>query len=181
MKVLTHGSNVNFHCSSKEMNFELLHALLLSKKEMSDILGIGILNHEQQQLQLLGDLSDIEIDEEKEIFEFSIIYLDEQENRCVETRRLNTDDFYMSHEAVFDIYDERKGKVAYSVIYLTFWDDNNKEITYFLADLKQVEHPLSCVVQFWEKVREVGRDVDFELTGCTANELKEVRKRMKKN
>lgn len=180
MRILTHATNINFHCSAKEMNFALLQALLQKRLEQNEYLSLGIIHDSQEKMQLLGTIDDIQIDEDKDEFHLTVSYLDDHENTHSETIYHTTEEFQISHEAIFDIHDEKRGTISYCIIYLTFWSESG-EVTYFLANLEEVDHPLSCVVQFWEQVKDVGNDVDFELTGCTANEFKEVIKRLRNN
>ncbi|WP_044642241.1 hypothetical protein [Risungbinella massiliensis] len=181
MRILTHGSNINFHCSSKEMDFTKLHAFLESKIDETVHLSIGILQPEKERLEVLGDLRELHINELKEEFIFQVSYLDGEDVQRSERIFHATEDFIISHEAIFDIHDEKNGTVSYAIQYLTFWGENGEEITYFLVDMLSVEHPLACVVQFWDKVKDVGRDVDFTITGCAANEYQEVLKRLRSN
>jgi hypothetical protein len=73
----------------------------------------------------------------------------------------------LSQEACFDILDDQKGRLRYRVIYLTFIEHEGGETTYFIADGQGVSNPLACVAEFWQQVYEVGRDVDFNLSGCS--------------
>lgn len=181
MYILTHGSNINFHCSSKEMDFVRLQNFLENKIDETAYLSIGILQPEKERLEILGDLRGIEINESEEEFTFQVSYLDEDDIQRSERIFHSTEDFIISHEAIFDIHDEQRGTISYAIQYLTFWAEGGEEVTYFLVDMLGVEHPLACVVQFWDKVKEVGRDVDFKITGCAANEYQEVLKRLRNN
>jgi hypothetical protein len=161
MKVFSHGSNVNFQTSTREMFFSDLEVLIQQKKEKSKQLVMGMLKPEQEQLAVYGVLSKIALQEDIHRFEI-------EEEDPVE---LDQEKFLISQETIFTIEDEREGKIDYQILYLTYEEDEG-ELVLFFIDESTVTHPLACVVQFYPHVKEVGRDVDFSLIGCTANQWK---------
>ncbi|WP_028778713.1 hypothetical protein [Shimazuella kribbensis] len=164
MKVFAHGSNVNFQTSTREMFFTDLEALIQHQKDKSDQFIMGHLKHAKEQLAVYGLLLKSSLNDSIHIFE--------TEEETIEWKQ---EQFYISQEAVFTIEDEREGKKDFTVIYLTYEDDEGESVLFFM-DETAVTHPLACVVQFYEQVKEIGRDVDFSLIGCTANEWKPSKK-----
>ncbi len=170
MRVFSHGSNVNFHQSTKEMFAPDLNRIIQSFKESTESLLFGSIDVTNEALYVFGRLQKIEIDESADLFSVSYQQMEDGINDHIER---SFADLEISHEAIFDVIDEKKGRVQNRVIYVTFWDEEkNGEITYFFADEHRVSNPLECVVTFWEQVSNVGRDVDFNLTGCAAHERK---------
>jgi hypothetical protein len=160
VKVFSHGCNVNFQTSAREMFFSDLETLLQRKKDQSQQLVMGILKPDKEQLAVYGLLIRCNLND--------VIHKFELENEMIEW---NQDHFLLSQEAAFTIEDDRKGQVGYDVLYLTYEDREGESVLFFI-DEDAVTHPLACVVQFYEQVKDVGRDVDFSLTGCSANEWK---------
>ncbi|MCH5583614.1 hypothetical protein MK805_01335 [Shimazuella sp. AN120528] len=160
MKVFSHGSNVNFQISAREMFFTDLESLLKRKKEQSGRFVMGLLKPDKEQLVVYGLLTRYNLNDTEHTFELED-----------ETIKWPQDQFLLSQEAVFTIEDERQGQVDYDILYLTYEDSEGESVLFFI-DENNVTHPLACVVQFYEQVKEVGRDVDFSLTGCSANEWK---------
>lgn len=160
MKVFSHGSNVNFQTSAREMFFSDLETLFEQKKEHSKKFVMGLLKPDKEQLVIYGLLTRCNLD--------NTIHKFELEDEVIQWQQ---DDFLLSQEAAFTIEDERQGKVDYEILYLTYEDEEGESVLFFM-DESAVTHPLACVVQFYEQVKDVGRDVDFSLTGCSANEWK---------
>jgi hypothetical protein len=156
-----HGSNVNFQTSTREMFFSDLTTLLQQKKEQSRRFVVGLLRAEKEQIAVYGALKSFVLNEDVHIFEIE----DEDE------LRFDREQFLLSQEAIFTIEDERNGQIDVTVTYLTY-EEADGEIVVFLIDEAAVTHPLACVVQFYGQVKEVGRDVDFHVIGCTANQWK---------
>lgn len=159
VKVFSHGSNVNFQTSAREMFFSDLETLFEQKKEHSKQFVMGLLKPDKEQLLIYGLLTRCNLDDSIHKFEL--------EDEVIQWQ---PDDFLLSQEAAFTIEDERQGKVDYEILYLTYEEEG--ESVLFFMDESAVTHPLACVVQFYEQVKDVGRDVDFSLTGCSANEWK---------
>jgi hypothetical protein len=160
VKVFSHGSNVNFQTSAREMFFSDLESLLKQKKDESKQLVMGLLKPDKEQLVVYGLLMTCNLNES--IHKFML------EDEVIEFQQ---DHFLLSQEAAFTIEDERQGQVDYDVLYLTYEGEDGESILFFM-DENAVTHPLACAVQFYEHVKDVGRDVDFSLTGCAANEWK---------
>lgn len=160
MKVFSHGSNVNFQTSTREMFFPDLESLLQDKIRSAQRLILGTINPHKEQLFVYGQLNQVTLTESTNI-------LQTEDEELI----LDPDQFLLSQEAIFTITDETKGQIDVEVLYLTY-DKSGEESIYFLFDEEMVTHPMSCVVQFYEQVKEIGRDVDFSLSGCTAHEWK---------
>jgi hypothetical protein len=170
MRVFSHGQNVNFQKSTKEMFAADLNKIILRFMESTESLLFGSIDVANEALYLFGRLQKIEIDESADLFSVSF---QQMEDGVVDHLERSFADLEISHEAIFDVIDEKKGRVQSRVIYVTFWDEEKKdEVTYFFIDEHQVSNPLECVVSFWEQVSDVGRDVDFNLTGCAAHDRK---------
>lgn len=156
-----HGSNVNFQASTREMFFPDLTALLQQKKQQSERFVVGLLRADKEQIAVYGNLDSFILNEDVHIFR-----IDGEDELSFERKQ-----FLLSQEAIFTIEDERNGQIDVTVTYLTY-EEADGEIVVFLLDEAAVTHPLACVVQFYDQVKEVGRDVDFNVIGCTANEWK---------
>jgi len=161
MEVFSHGSNVNFQTSTREMFFSDLEELIQQKKKHSKSFVLGILKPAKEQIAVFGQLEDALLQDATHVFEIS--------GEDPITFAKNT--FFMSQEAIFTIDDERAGQIEYDVLYLTYEDDDEETIL-FIMDETAVTHSLACVVQFYEQVKDVGRDVDFSLIGCSSNQWK---------
>ncbi|SEM72198.1 hypothetical protein [Lihuaxuella thermophila] len=169
MKVFSHGCVVNFQESTREMFSSDLDRLINNLIRQTDQMLFGTVDLDKQEVRLFGHVQAIRLDEESDRCEMSFTLLEET---GAETVVHSIEDLLISHEALFDILDDVKGQVSYRVVYLTFADgEGGGEITYFFADANAVTHPLACVAEFWQQVSEVGRDVDFNLSGCTAHDL----------
>lgn len=169
MRVFTHGSMVNFQASAREMYASDLHRLLQKRIQQNSSILFGTIDLNHEELKIYGTLIQSEISEENNrcAFTFSLIDQDQEE-----TVKHTYEELLISHEACFDIMDDHKGQVEYNVLYVSFLDEKTgEETTYFFADEHSVTHPLACVAQFWEQVHEVGRNTDFNLTGCIAHEV----------
>ncbi len=166
--VFTHGSVVNFQESAREMFPEDLAYLFDTYLSDTDALLFGTIHLERQELHQFGYVQSLHIDPDRQLFR--CLYTPMESSETKEIVRSLTE-LQISHEAHFDVIDQSQGKLRYQVAYVTFEDDDGEEITYFLADGKRVENPLMYVAAFWEHVSEVGRDVDFSMTGCQAHDL----------
>jgi len=169
MKVFTHGSNVNFQESAREMVPADLADVLKRYLSESNALLFGTIDLGQEELRQYGYVRAIHIDEAQ----FRCIFLpfESKEEREI---TYAMDELLISHEAHFDVVDQKSGQLRYQVAYVTFEPDDvdqNNEITYFFADAERVENPLMYIATFWEQVHEVGRDTDFAMTGCRAHDL----------
>lgn len=162
MKVFSHGSNVNFQISTREMLSSELERLVHNKINQNQQLVLGVLYPNKEQLEVFGHLIKCSFMDQFHSFE-----IEEEED----TIQPNADQFIISQEAIFTIEDERKGQVEVEVLYFTY-EQNDEEMVYFCIDELAATHPMACVVQFYEQVKNVGRDVDFSLTGCSVNEWK---------
>ncbi|TCS94942.1 hypothetical protein [Hazenella coriacea] len=177
MKVFPHGSNVNFQTSTREMFDSHLEQLLQRYMEGKQIL-FGTIDVNNDELRIYGTATSVRINNENKECEFQY-QLNDDSHQSGQIS-VSFDELLISHEASFDLLDEDHGTVPYKVIYVTFENpETGEETTYFFADEKGVSQPLSCVVEFWSQVSEVGRDVNFELTGCTANEFSRLLKQKK--
>lgn len=160
MRVFSHGSNVNFQSSSREMFFPDLEKLLNHKLQTAKQLIFGIINPNEEQIMVLGSLAQITLTEDRHSFEMK-----------EEKVELDHEQFFLSQEAIFTIQDEQRGQLDVDVLYLTYNQGTGEQI-YFFIDEETTTYPLSCVVQFYPQVKDVGRDVDFSLSGCTASQWK---------
>ncbi|MBA4492933.1 hypothetical protein ACFO25_08410 [Paenactinomyces guangxiensis] len=169
MNAFSHGCVVNFQESVREMFASDLDRLINDLLKQSDAVLLGTIDLEKEELHLYGHARTIQFDEQTNRCEIVFTTMEEQPG---ETIRYSLEDLVISHEALFDIVDEGKGQVSYRVLYVTFANpESGQETTYFLADENAVSHPLACVAEFWQQVSEVGRDVDFNLSGCSAYDL----------
>jgi hypothetical protein len=164
MKVFSHGSNVNFQTSTREMFFPDLERLLQDKIQSADLFVLGMIHPTNEQLEVYGRLTKVSFTDSVNFF----VIEGEEEKPIL----LDADQLLISQEAIFTIEDEKKGQVDVEVFYLTYKQDDYTEVVYFAIDESSVTHPMACVVQLFEQVKDVGQDVDFSLTGCTANEWK---------
>ncbi|MBA4601369.1 hypothetical protein [Thermoactinomyces mirandus] len=169
MKVFAHGCNINFQESVREMFVPDLKRLFEKALAESDQLLFGKIDLEKQEIIVYGRLKEIVFSEGKNDFVFTY-----QLQNCPENKeeRQKLEELYLSHEACFDIVDEKRGTIPYRVLYVTFMNENSgDETTYFVADERGGSQPLACVAEFWQQVYELGRDIDFEMFGCTAHDL----------
>lgn len=165
MKTFSHGSNVNFHESTQEMTPDRLERIFHRWLEETNGLTMGTIHLEKEELRQYGRAIAVSLDGEQITITF--IPIDETEQQTIHH---SLEDLAISHEAVFNIVDEAKGEVRCRVLYLTF-DAIDDELTYYFVD-ETASEPLACVAEFWQQVSEVGRDVDFTLSGCSANQFK---------
>ncbi|WP_124727984.1 hypothetical protein [Staphylospora marina] len=175
MKVFAHGCLINFDRSAREMTPSDLDRLLQGFIGEHSRTWLGTIDLDKSELRLYGDLQSVRIDEGENRCEF--VFLPAEGER--EERRIvhPADHLAISHEAVFDIEDPRRDRVTVRVVYITVSEPGAlEETTYFLADPDACSDILSCVAEFWSLVHEVGRDVDFRVTGCMANDLSFLRK-----
>lgn len=164
MRVFPHGNVVNFQSSVREMFADDLERLLKRAGEGTSVLT-GTIDAEEGTLHLYGRMSDIEIREQEDRFVIRFRTLEGDADR--ESVR-SFESLMLSHEAHFDIEDPDRGTVRYSAYYVTFTGEDGREETFFFADEQSVSRPLDCIVAFWDHVRNVGRDADFESSGCAA-------------
>ncbi|MBD1371019.1 hypothetical protein IC620_01420 [Hazenella sp. IB182357] len=166
MKVFPHACKINIHRSVREMTADKLQALLnrlLSEQQMT---LFGSLDIDKEELRIYGYMQTADINEETDQALFEFITLEDQTRMDIKE---SFDQLRISHEAHFDIIDEKYGALSYGVHYLTFENKQDEgETTYFLAETDGVSEPLACVAEFWPKVMELGRDTDFG-TGCTSS------------
>ncbi|SFI99891.1 hypothetical protein [Thermoflavimicrobium dichotomicum] len=168
MRVFSHGCNINFSESTREMFAPDLNKIIQQYIKDSDSVLFGMIHLEEEALYVFGRAQQVVIDEPNN--RFAVTYM-QMEKPLTENIELPFENLEISHEAIFDVIDEQKGQVQYRVIYVSFWDEGEKkERTYFFADEHLVSNPLECVAAFWEQVTDVGRDVDFNMTGCTAHD-----------
>lgn len=165
MKVFTHGSNVNFQVSAREMVPSDLQNVFTRYMQKTDALLLGTIDLNRQELHQYGYVRTIQIDDDR--FQCTFTPFETQE---VQQVTYETETLQISHEACFDVLDPKNGKLCYQVAYVTFENEQGDEKTYFLADAKPVENPLMYIAAFWEQVHEVGRDTDFSMTGCMAHD-----------
>lgn len=163
MRVFPHGNVVNFQASIREMSAADLERLLKRVIERATVLT-GTIDADEGKLHLYGRMNDIEVSEPHDRFAIRFRTMEEDVDR-EEVRPF--EQLSLSHEAHFDIEDSNRGTIRYSVYYVTFTGEDGKEETFFFADEKSVSRPLDCIAVFWDQVREVGRDADFESSGCT--------------
>jgi hypothetical protein len=173
-KVFTHGSMVDFQPSAREMFLPDLEKLMLQMIGQHEAILFGTIDLTKEEITLFGHIKDVKADEEKGSFSFEFLPVEEQESDWISHA---SEDLLISHEAIFTILDENEREVKYRVLYATFLEENGEEITYYMAPDRLVSHPLACVVEFWKKVHEVGRDIDFAESGCTAHEIKNLLKK----
>jgi hypothetical protein len=150
---------------AKDLN-EIIRGYIEGKESVL----FGTIDLDKEAIYVFGRAQQIDVDEQKN--RFAVTYT-QMEKPLAEKIEMPFENLEISHEALFDIIDEKQGQVQYRVIYVSFWNEDEKEeMTYFFADEYQVSHPLECVASFWEQVTNVGRDVDFTMTGCSAFDRK---------
>ncbi|SDY29447.1 hypothetical protein [Thermoactinomyces sp. DSM 45892] len=181
MKTFGYGSNLNGHMSTLEMVADTFIPRVNTYLEMYDEVLIGKLDFDQNKIYQYGLLKSFAINEEEDHVQFSFETLHE---KSLQLLTENYQDLYLTHEGVFDLLftmdDHKDQQVEYKVLFLTWVDfHSGEEKTYFIAPNHIVPEPLACVAEFWPLVSEIGRDVDFQKTGCHANEMKEILKRAK--
>ena len=169
MKVFAHGCNINFQESVREMVISDWKRLLDKMLDQQDKTLFGKIDLEAKEVRVYGRLESFDYDEEGNRCTFSFQWMDEPKQ---EEENQKLEDVYLSHEASFDIVDEQAGPVHYRVLYITFMDEETgDETTYFFADEESVSEPLACVAEFWQQVWELGRDIDFEMFGCSVYDI----------
>lgn len=181
MKTFGYGSNLNGHISTIEMTATSFVPRVETYLQSSSEVLFGKLDFDQSEIYTYGLLKSFEIREEQDQVNFTFETLQDQTTQHLTE---NYQDLYLTHEAVFDllfpIEAETDQEVEYKVLFFTWVDfKSGEETTYFIASNDIVPEPLACVAEFWPLVSEVGRDVDFQKTGCHANEMKEILKRVK--
>lgn len=155
MKIWPHGSNVNFQVSSREMTFTDIQSLFETYFSQSSLL-VGMIDPDKQKIGSYGLLSDWNLEEEQ-----LRLSLDDGESVTLPLHHLT-----ISHEAIFDVLDEKEDPLQLKVLYLSLYDSaSEQENIYFFISEQQIAHPLAYGAQFWEQVKEIGRDMD--LSGCT--------------
>lgn len=146
-----------------------LEQLLQEYVAQTEQLLIGTIHLSKQELHQFGTVQTIRLNQTDGNFSCSFLPL---QSSTVQQITHPLDSLLISHEAHFDVIDEQEETIRYKIAYVTFRDDKDSdEITYFFADGMKVAKPLAYVAAFWEQVSEVGRDVDFSLTGCTAHDF----------
>lgn len=166
--IFTHGSNVNFQESACEMTPKDLDVLLKNYLTYSESLLVGTIHLNKQELYQYGIVQTAEIDPDSNQFHCSFTPIQLSD---VQHLSHSMNELVISHEARFDVLVNEQEKTQYQVAFVTFNNEKAKEITYFFADQQKVENPLEYIIAFWELVSEVGRDVDFSLTGCSAHDF----------
>lgn len=174
MKIFTHGSMVDFQPSAREMFLPDLENLMLQMIREHDSILFGTIDLTKEEITLFGHIKDVKIDKEEGNFAIQFLSVEDHESDWI---AYASEDLMISHEAIFTILDENDKEVKYRVLYVTFLEENGEETTYYMAPEQKVTHPLACVVEFWKKVRDVGRDIDFTESGCTAQEIKKLLKK----
>lgn len=166
MKVFTHGSIYNFQESAREMFISDLEQLIANNQRETTKMLLGTIDIHKEELHLYGTVNELHFDLKNNlcVFRFQLM---EGEKREISH---SLDELAISHDATFDVLDESDREVRYQVIYLTFRDrESDEETSYFLAgDGGSVQEPLACVMEFWQQVWEIGRGVDFTVSGCRA-------------
>ncbi|SHE79000.1 hypothetical protein SAMN05444392_103156 [Seinonella peptonophila] len=166
MRVFTHGSNVNFQESAREMLLPDLARYIHSFSFDAQANLFGTISLEREEIRVYGHAVAMDIDEQAEQFRF-VYQLPETGEKQVLTYLL--DHFQISHEAVFDVI-ENEQSVRYQAVYFTF-EHSEEEETYFLAATQPVSEPLAYVAEFWRVTEAIGRDIDFAISGCSAFDL----------
>lgn len=163
MKVFTHGSSFNFQESAREMFITDLDQLIHSYQEDTKKIMLGTINLGKGEVHFFGHLQAVYFDEENGTCELHFNMMTGEERRVSYSLKALT----ISHDAVFEVFEEGDQKVTYQVLYVTFQkEEDETETTYFLAKEDVVKEPLAYVAEFWQQVSEVGRDVDFTVAGC---------------
>lgn len=167
MKVYTHGSHINFQQSAREIQLKdmvgILHPYL--SQEAGCLFGNIMLENEE--IYLFGELDEMSVDLQSEKWNISYRQADTEQITYIQ---YPFERFVLSQEAVFDVI-EGEQQVSYSVLFLTFTDEFAKEKNFFLAPQGVVSEPLAYVAEFWSVSSEVGRDMDFAISGCSASDL----------
>lgn len=169
MKVFAHGCNINFQESVREMFVPDLKRLFDKAFAEHEHLLFGKIDLEKEEIVVYGHLKEIVFSEQNNdcLFTYQL-----KDNPDQGEERQKLEELYLSHEACFDIVDEKRGATPYGVFYVTFVnEDSGDETTYFIADEQGASEPLACVAEFWQQVHELGRNIDFEMFGCTAHDL----------
>lgn len=164
MKVFTHGSNVNFQLSAREMYPADLEKVLSRYLHQAHKLLLGTIDLDRQELHQYGYVRTIQVDDQQ----FRCTFMPFESTELSEVSYA-IEDLQISHEGHFDVLDQQGEPFHYQVAYVTF-EDQGEEKTYFFADV-DVENSLMYIATFWEQVHEVGRDTDFSMTGCRAHDL----------
>lgn len=163
MKVFTHGSIVNFQESAREMFLADLEQLIVNYQEENKRMLFGTIDINKEELHVFGVMQQVHLNDKDNVCDWHFSLMDGEEK----TISHPLDSLQISHDAMFDLLDDAEQQVRYQVIYLTFnEDEDGQEVSYFLAKEGIVSDPLSCVVEFWQHVWEVGKDVDFTISGC---------------
>lgn len=152
MKIWPHGSNINFQVSAREMTFTDFERVMHPFLESESVIW-GRMKPDKEEIWIYGPATNIEFNTVEH----------QLHTQIGEPLTLDLSELMISHEAIFDVIDDEKGKVTCSVLYLTI-EENTEEAVYFFVDKNQVTHPLACVVEFWPHVEEIGREMD--LSGC---------------
>jgi hypothetical protein len=167
MKIFSHGSIVNFQPSAREMFPHDLEGLIYHFISDTDSVLVGTIDLEISEIRVYGRAKSVQFNEPMDRVTFAYAFLDKPD---LQVTQHALQELVISHEAVFDILDGGEQPILYRVLYVTFAEEEGeKEVTYFFAGEHTVEEPLAYVAEFWQQVTEVGRDVDFRLTGCAAN------------
>jgi hypothetical protein len=167
MKIFSHGSIVNFQSSAREMFPHDLERLIYHFISDTDSVLVGTIDLEIGEIRVYGRAKSVQFNEPLDCVTFAYTFLDKPDLQVVQHAMK---ELMISHEAMFAILDKGKQPILYRVLYVTFAEEEGeKEVTYFFADEHMVQEPLAHVAEFWQQVTEVGRDVDFRLSGCAAH------------
>ena len=162
MKVFTHGSNLNFQTSAREVYATDLHMLLAPYQPAKQPVLVGAISLDKEEIYLYGYGKQMTVQPDDN---WCVSYRLPEENS---ERSLvhPVEEIVLTQEAQFDVI-EKGETIRYQVFYLTF-RDGEEEITYFLAPSDTVEQPLAYVAEFYRHTADIGRDVDFAISGCHA-------------
>jgi hypothetical protein len=167
MKIFSHGCIVNFQPSAREMFPHDLERLICHFLSDTDSVLVGTIDLEVSEIRVYGRAKSVQFNEPLDRVTFAYTFLDKPDLHVTQHAMR---ELVISHEAMFAILDRGEQPIPYRVLYVTFAEEEGgKEVTYFFAGEHTLEEPLAYVAEFWQQVTEVGRDVDFRLSGCAAN------------
>lgn len=165
MKVFTHGSNLNFQTSAREVYATDLHTLLQPYRPTDESILLGSISLEKEEIFLHGHIQSMTVQPEGDWrVHYRLVETDEERQLVLPVEQI-----VLTQEAKFEVI-EQENPLVYQVFYLTF-SKGEEEITYFLAPGERVVEPLAYVAEFYRHTAEVGRDIDFAISGCHAFDL----------
>jgi hypothetical protein len=162
LKVFTHGSVLNFQESAREMFLIDFQGMLKRYQQESDKVLFGTIDLGKEEICVMGHVQEALLNEENAACYFRFNRADGDE----ETLLKDVHSLHLTHDAIFDIVDDEKGTVRYQALFMTFLAE--EEETYFFAAEEKVKESLAYVIDFWQRVNEVGRDANFSVVGCRA-------------